>query len=309
MSETHDREIKLQFKQEFRTFVEGLGTYALTNDGQWAVKGFIDVFKNVYTVSADTKIISKIIEIHLFPKILEFAEKNSYRIVLAQYQNWYPDISFIHSDDSSIKFAVDIKTTYRDPEYLGHCNGFTLGSHGEYFINRSSNKNIQFPYNEYLGHLCVGIIYTRCDSADLDETMIYKVKELGGESKYESASKIGGKRVFGIDSLRSIASVVKDFQFFVCEKWEIASDSSGSGNTANIGNITKVDDILNGNGVFRNLGEEWFDDYWMNYGRITVTGKDGKPRTITKLRDFLEYRGKDPNLAYPKAKRTKGKNQ
>jgi len=305
MSRADAGEMKLQFKDNLRAFVEGLGSYALTDGGQWSVKGFIDVFKNLYTVSADTKIISKIIEIHLFPKILEFAESSSYQIVLAQHQNWYPDISFVHSNDPSIKFAVDIKTTYRDPEYPGHCNGFTLGSHGEYFINRSSRKNIQFPYSEYLGHLCIGVIYTRCESSDLDETKIYKVKELVRESQYDTPAKIGGKRVFEVDTLRSITSVVKNFQFFVCEKWEIASDSSGSGNTANIGSITKVDDILNGNGVFRNLGEEWFDDYWMNYGRITVTGKDGKSRRITKLRDFLEYRSKDPNLAYPRAKRTK----
>ena len=305
MSRTNNEKIKFQFKNELRAFVEDLGSYALTDERQWSVKGFIDVFKNLYTISADTKIVSKIIEIHLFPKILEFAESSSYRIVLAQYQNWYPDISFVHSNDPSIKFAVDIKTTYRDPEYPGHCNGFTLGSHGEYFINRSSRKNIQFPYSEYLGHLCIGVIYTRCELSDLDETKIYKVKELVRESQYDTPAKIGGKRVFEVDTLRSITSVVKDFQFFVCEKWEIASDSSGSGNTANIGSITKVDDILKGNGVFRNLGEECFDDYWMNYGRITVTGKDSRSRRITKLRDFLYYRSKDPNLAYPRAKRMK----
>lgn len=305
MSKTDAREIKLQFKNELLAFVQSLGSYALTDDGQWAVKGFIDVFKNVYTVSADTKIVSKIIEIHLFPKMLEFAEKNSYRLVLAHYQNWYPDISFVRSDDPSVKFAVDIKTTYQDPEYPGHCNGFTLGSHGEYFINRNSKKNIQFSYNEYLGHLCVGVIYTRCDSADLDETKIYRINELGDEPRYETTSRIGGKKVTKVDNLRSITSVIKDFQFFVCEKWEIASDSSGSGNTANIGSITKVDDILNGNGVFRNLGERWFDDYWMNYGKITIADKDGKSRKITNLKDFLQYRSKDPNLAYPKAKRAK----
>lgn len=54
----------------------------------------------------------------------------------------------------------------------------------------------------------------------------------------------------------------------VREKWEIASDSSGSGNTANIGSITCIEDILNGNDVFKNLGEQWFNEYWMNYRKI-----------------------------------------
>jgi DNA adenine methylase len=75
----------------------------------------------------------------------------------------------------------------------------------------------------------------------------------------------------------------------VKEKWEIASDSSGSGNTANIGSIVRISDILAGNGIFKNLGEEWFDDYWMNYNKITIkTGKTKK--TIRKLSDFLKYR-------------------
>lgn len=309
MSKADAQKVKSQFKNDLRAFVEGLESYALTDDREWSVKGFIDVFKNVFTVSADTKIVSKIIEIHLFPKILEFAERNSYRIVLAEHQNWYPDISFVSSKDSSIKFAVDIKTTYRNPEYPSHCNGFTLGSHGEYFTNRNSTKNIQFPYSEYLGHLCIGVIYTRCDSPDIDETRIYKVKDLVPKSEYETAAQVGSKKVLKINDLHSITSVVKNFQFFVCEKWEIASDSSGSGNTANIGSITNIDDVLNGNGVFRNLGEKWFDDYWMNYGKITVTSKDGKSKTIRNLRDFLEYRGKDPNLAYPKAKKSKRKAQ
>ena len=83
------------------------------------------------------------------------------------------------------------------------------------------------------------------------------------------------------------------------EKWEIASDKQGSSNTANIGSLTKVDDILNGNGVFKNLGETWFDDYWMNYGKITMTTSSGKVKKITLLREYLAYRGLDAALANP----------
>ena len=142
--------VKHEFITTLRQFTAELNGYTQTPDGDWSIKGFVDVFKNVYAISGDTKIISKIIEIHLFPKILAFAQQHSYRIVLAEHQNWYPDLSFIHEVDSAVKFAVDIKTTYRDPQYPGYCNGFTLGSHGEYFRNRKSTKNIQFPYSEYL---------------------------------------------------------------------------------------------------------------------------------------------------------------
>ena len=296
-------QIKADFIESLREFANSLTEYAQTEDGQWSIKGFIDAFKNVYTVSADTKIISKIIEIHLFPKILEFAQRHSYKIVLAKHQNWYPDLSFVHAKDPRIKFAVDIKTTYRDPEYPGHCNGFTLGSHGEYFINRDSTKNIQFPYKEYLAHICLGIIYSRTDNDRIDETQVYHVDELG--ATIYSATSVGAKSITKVDELRAIPSVVKDFLFFVREKWEIASDTSGSGNTANIGSITWIEDILSGNGVFKNLGERWFDEYWMNYRKITVPTPDGKTKLLSKLTEYLEYRGVDPALANPKRRRSR----
>ena len=300
------QKIKTEFKTKLESFAQGLSSYTLTEDGQWSIKGFIDVFKNVYTISSDTKIVSKIIEIHLLPKILRFAEDNSYVVVLTDYQNWYPDLSFVSKSDPMIKFAVDIKTTYLAPEHPGHCNGFTLGSHGTYFRNRKSTKNIQFPYSEYMSHLCIGIIYTRVDIESQSPSGVYRVKELPKRST-DNLKNYADVPVTEVETLRSITSVVKDFKFFVNEKWEIASDRSGSGNTANIGSITKIEDILNGHGMFKDLGEKWFDDYWMNYGRITTKDSKGVSKKITKLSDFLKYKGKDTNLINPRAKKVRGK--
>jgi hypothetical protein len=154
---------KEAFATKLVQLVNELKSHVSTADGQWTVKGFIDIFKNLYTISSDTKIISKILEIHLFPQILTFAQDYGYKIVLAEHQNYYPDISFVKADDESVKFAVDFKTTYRNPGKPHLCNGFTLGSHGEYFTNRTSRKNIQFPYNSYSGHFCLGIIYDRVE--------------------------------------------------------------------------------------------------------------------------------------------------
>lgn len=170
--------IKNDFKQNLKEFVSGLKGHISTLDNQWTIKGFIDVFKNIYTISADTKIVSKILEIHLFPKLLEFAHKNNFRIILAEQQNYYPDLSFVHSKDENVKFALDLKTTYRLADTPEFCNGFTLGSHGEYFINRKSHKNIQFPYGEYLGHFCLGIIYSRSALGEIDETKTYTFNNL-----------------------------------------------------------------------------------------------------------------------------------
>ena len=278
---------KEAFSTALTSFVKDLGTYVSGEDGQWTVKGFIDIYKNIYTISSDTKIVSKILEIHLFPRILQFAQDNEYSIVLAEHQNWYPDLSFVKQTNAEVKFAVDLKTTNRDPYFPGHVNGFTLGSHGAYFKDRTSTKNIQFPYSDYFGHFCLGIIYSRTDMKDVDETEVIQARELSGEKSREISHRY---RVASVDNLRSITSVVRDFQFFVCEKWRLASDKQGSGNTANIGSITKIEDILSGNGVFAKLGEEWFDEYWMNYG-VTTMIKKGKAKPIRSIEDFLEFKG------------------
>ena len=80
------------------------------------------------------------------------------------------------------------------------------------------------------------------------------------------------------------------------EKWKIASDRRGSGNTANIGSINRIESIVSGEGMFSKLGEKWFDDYWMNYNKIIVTDSDGSTRKITGLKDFVEYRKGDASL-------------
>ena len=107
---------KENFAEKLEEFVTELKDHISTDDGQWSIKGFIDIFKNVYTISSDTKIVSKILEIHLFPKILHFAQINGYKVVLADHQNYYPDISFVKAIDETIRFAVDFKTTYRNPK-------------------------------------------------------------------------------------------------------------------------------------------------------------------------------------------------
>jgi len=284
MNEVQKEQYKSEFQEKIQNFVHELNGFVSTDDGQWTIKGFIDIYRNVYTISSDTKIVSKILEIHLFPKILRFAEKIGFNVVPADHQNYYPDISFVSAKNQDIKFAVDFKTTYRLPEYPDFCNGFTLGSHGEYFSNRDSNKNIQFPYKSYLGHYCLGIIYSRTDKENIDETRVHK-----------------------LDDLKSITSVVGDFAFFVVEKWKIASDKSGSGNTANIGSIQKIEDIVSGRGVFSKLGEKWFDDYWVNYDKISVVDATGKAKKIRTLKEFVEYRNGDVALIVPKPRKIKKK--
>lgn len=252
-------------------------------DNEWTVRGFADIFKNVYTISNDTKIISKVLELHIFPHFFEFAKINGYDLELASCQNWYPDITFVSKRDKDIKFAVDIKTTYRDENHKDFCKGFTLGSHGEYFSNRTSTKNIQYPYNSYAGHFCLGIIYSRAELSKYEETKIYS-----------------------IDDVDKIPAVISNFIFFVEEKWKIAGDKVGSGNTANIGSIQKIEDILAGNGVFSKAGEQYFDDYWINFGKIEIPDGKGGYKKVSSFPEYLKYRNLSMDLNNPKASKRRG---
>jgi hypothetical protein len=93
-------------------------------DGDWIVKGFIDVYRQVYTISNDTKVMSKLIELTLFPYFKTFAEKNDLKLIPTREQNHYPDLTFIDAADH--KFAVDLKTTYRDKDNPDRVSTMTL---------------------------------------------------------------------------------------------------------------------------------------------------------------------------------------
>ncbi|MDI6810614.1 MAG: type II restriction endonuclease [archaeon] len=208
------------------------------SDGNWTVKGFIDIFKNIYTISLDTKVISKVLEIMLFPKIQQFAIENNFDILLSKEQNFYPDISFINKNNGA-KIALDIKSTYRTSKTTA--SGFPLGAFTGYFRDRTSKKSITFPYGEYKKHYVLGIIYTKQDER-IDEYKIYSLADL-----------------------KRILSVIKDIEFILQEKYKIAIDRPGSGNTKNMGSTTKIEQMRDGTGIFSEYGIDVFDDYWMYY--------------------------------------------
>ena len=226
-----------EFRQALLTHFNEFARTLATDVGDWVVKGFIDIYQNIYTISVDTKVISKIIELMLFPVISRFANEHGYRMVLSEHQNHYPDVSFIAPDDT--KIALDLKSTYRTNAEL--VNGFTLGAFTGYFRHRQSSKNITYPYEQYSAHFVLGVIYSRSDENN-DE-----------------------RRVYTLNDLQSITSVAKEFQFLFQEKWRIASDRPGSGNTKNIGSAQNIQKLIGGNGPFATHGREVFDDYWMNY--------------------------------------------
>jgi hypothetical protein len=233
-----------------------------TDAGDWTVKGFIDVYRHIYTISVDTKVVSKIIEIMLFPVLSQFAAAHGYRMVLSEEQNHYPDITYILQDGTRI--ALDLKSTYRTGQET--VNGLTLGAFTGYFRHRTSKKNIAFPYEEYAAHLVLAAVYSRSD---------------------EHADQ---KTVHTLDDLPNICSVVRDFEFLLQEKWRIASDRPGSGNTKNIGSVTSLPALVNGSGAFSEHGVTVFDDYWMNYLTRDMARAIDSPVPYHNLKGYLLWK-------------------
>uniref|UniRef100_A0AB33J5J7 Restriction endonuclease n=2 Tax=unclassified Prevotella TaxID=2638335 RepID=A0AB33J5J7_9BACT len=241
--------------------VEGYKAYLETANNEWIVKGFIDVDKNVYTITHDTKVVSKIIEILLIPKLDKFARNHGMQLELPSKQNFYPDLTF--KDAEGHLFAVDFKTSYYEGD---HVNGLTLGSYWGYFRDRNSVKNMDYTYNSYSSHIVLGILYKQSD------------KLIDKKSKYK------------VDELNLIESVINNFIFFVQPKWKIANVIPGSGNTRNIGGISNIKELVEGHGPFAELGETVFDDYWSGYyNKVDArTAGIGEPH-YTNLESYKKY--------------------
>jgi hypothetical protein len=314
-----------KFQIQLQTVFDEFQKMVSEEDGEWTVKGFIDVYKNIYTVSLDTKVVSKIIELMIFPILADFARNNNYEMILCSYQNHYPDISFIDKETKEM-IALDLKSTYRINSLT--VNGMTLGAFTGYFRNRQSNKNITFPYSQYSKHYVLGIIYSKTDlilaesklkklgielnntqrktlatyfSVNSDEKMddvIGCLGKLNSEVETEarlaiSSSFIDEKIKHSIDNLQEITSVVRDFTFFVQEKWKIAIDRPGSGNTKNIGSTNSIEELCKGTAIFTRYekGEQFFNDFWMYYLTNDMARTvELKTPPYHNLKSYFEYK-------------------
>ncbi len=249
--------------------VEDYRKLIATEKGDWIVKGFIDIYKKVYTITIDTKVVSKVMELLLIPAFEAFAQKNDLKLELPPQQNFYPDLTFT-SNKTGERFAVDIKSTFKDTG--NRIKRMTLGAFTGYFRNRESTKNTLYPYGSYSAHLVLGVIYSQIDENPNEKT------------------------IYSIEELDKIESVIKDFQFFVQPKYKIASASPGSGNTKNIGSTNNIDILIKGKGIFSTLGEEVYDDYWMYFLTNDMAKALDIPRPYTNLKSYFDYKQRGINI-------------
>ncbi len=251
-----------------RSAAAGIVGTLVDEHGDWKIKGFVDVDKNVYTLTADTKVLSKALELVILPGLLSYFRKVGITVELADYQNQYPDITLVAG---SSRLALDIKTTYVLANNPRRANGFTLGAFTGYFRNRRSLKNVKYSYGSYGKHLVLGLIYERNTTTELP-------------------------KVFEMKRLKEILSAIKNIRCFLHEKWRVASDKPGSGNTKNIGSAKKVEDLIEGKSVFTYLGpragKRIFNDYWRNYlTKDMARAAELSGPLFTDLMGYLELRG------------------
>ena len=225
--------IDLDFIREFQDRAKNL---------DFRLLGFLTAGDMIYPIGTDTKVLSTAFELIVRPVLVEIAKEHNLTLFEPSAQNHYPDFTLMESPDDPNKLAIDVKTTYRrfrqdDKTWTA---SFTLGGYTSFI--RNNTKNISFPFSTYKKHYIIGFIYSR----NLATTSLEPIHN---------------------SDRHLLDSPVTDVQWFVQEKYRIASDRPGSGNTTNIGSIigASIHDFAQGNGPFSLHGESVFIEYWRNY--------------------------------------------
>lgn len=219
--------------------------------------GILDSSGMIHTLGTDSKIIGRIFEMFTQPILEKIAKRHNMILTTPASQTVYPDFIMMNQINPKGKIAIDIKTTYIESDHS--TIKFTLGSFGSYM--RNNTKNIEYKYTDYSKHYVIGFVYKRNGRAQ--ESKVYE---------YKDRDKI----IFPF----------YDVKYFIQEKYKIAGDKPGSGNTENIGSFTtkNLDDLKDGKGPFRELGPDAFDLYWKYYPKYRTTNKP-----YTSLMEFVKW--------------------
>jgi hypothetical protein len=222
--------VKLFDEQVNRYYPNGL---------DWSLVGIMTKRQEVYTLSYDSKILSKIFEILCEPLISNMAEGLGI-IMEKSNQTVYPEFTLYSANEPNLKVAIDVKSTYRDFNQNGTVKpfSFTLGSYRSFL--RDGRKSIKYRYNEYLEHWVIGFVYTR--NMDCVNVEIKRIIDAG-----------------------ELPTPYTNIEYFVQEKHRIAGRVPGSGNTTNIGSIrsNNLADFREGRGGFGTVRE--FEEFWRAY--------------------------------------------
>lgn len=240
---------------------------AAKHDKKWEVVGFYAPDGSIYPFGTDTKVLSTVFEALCAPIIKAIADEFGYSIKGAD-QTIYPDFTLTPPSGKPPRIAIDVKTTYRKRKKSGEMGafGFTLGSYTSYLRSDGAGKNITYPYEQYGDHWVIGFLYSRLE---------------GVSAKVYGESADAGK----------VMCPYTDVEYFIQDKYKIAGEKPGSGNTTNIGSFqsSNIQDFRSGVGPFCECGKEICDDYWRHYQ------EKAKDRRYTTLKEYQAWRKLKPS--------------
>ncbi|WP_080413050.1 type II restriction endonuclease [Burkholderia ubonensis] len=194
----------------------------------------------IHPLSTDSKVLAALFEAVVRGKLEALAAAHGFKLETPPEQNYYPDFTLTRENQAGtlLRLAVDVKTTYGDATRDSF--KFTLGSYTGCIHPSRDTKNIHYPFSTYAEHWVVGFVYQR-------EGRAPAALELYSDCERDK-----------------VPLPLKNVHCFVQEKWRIAGDKPGSGNTSNIGSIEgPLRAFEQGRGIFASDAE--FLAYWRNY--------------------------------------------
>lgn len=230
------------------------------------IRGFIRDDGLVHPLDTDSKVLATLFEVVVKAKLQQLADDHGFVLECPSEQNYYPDftLSRTRADGSIERLAVDVKTTYMNSSR--DAVKFTLGSYTGCIHPDRETKNILYPYSTYAEHWVVGFVYQRAQSA---RNALYSAAELD-----------------------QVPLPFSSVNLFIQEKWRIAGDKPGSGNTNNIGSLEGPLHLFeSGRALFSSDAE--FLAYWRNFN------PSGAQRTYSNLAEFQAWCRNSPNPPVP----------
>lgn len=235
-------------------FIEALDAELRGNPDIFDIGGLITRSGKVYALGTDTKVLSTAFELAIRPTLVALAARFGYEVEEPRSQNFYPDFTLKPYGQGDDFIAIDVKTTYR--KNRSGTFSFTLGGYTSFIRTDSPTKNIVHSFEKYGSHYIIGFVYSRIASTKSSDAEIYEP-----------------------ENVSDIPVPYSDVDVFVREKWRIAGDVAGSGNTTNIGSVIgDIEDFRSGAGIFKSELE--FLNYWRSYGKTAAT------RNYNNIRQF-----------------------
>jgi len=196
-------------------------------DLTWNVKGILLNDGKVMAVPPESRVVTAILHVVAMDIVRTYGRSIGLAVEDFPYETrGYPDMALSDGPLGKKVIALDIKTA----RYLGDdkVSRMTLGTYDGYFLHPKEKRlhGGTKCYHDYDEHWVAGIIYEWHPDKGTDEMV--RVKEC-----------------------------------IVGQKWQVASKTSGSGDTANIGGIDSLEALRSLQNVFTN--EEEFEEYWRDY--------------------------------------------